>query len=202
MGKKRFLMVSFENEDAVNQIYMRRNLLEDHPYMHNVYITRDLPRSERRDQKASNMLNEASQSGRSTHTRIPMATLADSNDRPNTIGQIRATTGSSETISGGENGPGLGDNVNTSTETITVSEGVNSSGEGENENTSTTRNNESPTDTLRDGGEPSIQQTGESNGERGNLGSTGQILENEVGGIPNVSNSSGNEGEEGPEVGS
>ena len=52
------------------------------------------------------------------------------------------------------------------------------------------------------GGEPLIQQTDDSNGERGNLVSTGQILENAVGDIPNVSNSSGNEGEEGPEVGS
>ena len=132
--------------------------------MHNVYIMRDLPRSERRNQRASNMLNEASQSGRSTHTEIPMAILSDSNDRPNTIGQNGASTGSSETISEGENSPGVGDNVNMSTEII--SEGMNSSGEVENVTTSTSRDNESPTDTLRDEGEPLIQQTDDTNGER------------------------------------
>ena len=113
-GKNRFLMVCFENEAAVDQIYMRRNLLEDHPYMHNVYITRDLPRSERRNQRVSNMLNEALQSGRSAYMEIPEATLSINNDRPtipstdntsggNTIGQKRATTDRSKTISeGGE----------------------------------------------------------------------------------------------------
>ena len=47
-----------------------------------------------------------------------------------------------------------------------------------------------------------MQQTDDLNRERGNLGSTGQILENAVGGIPNESNSAGNEGEGGPKAGS
>ena len=181
-------MVSFENEAAVNQIYMRRNLLEDHPYMHNVYITRDLPRSERGNQRVSNMLNEASQSGRSAHSEIPEATLSISNDRPtipstdntsggNTEGQNRATTDSMETISEGEN----------------------SSRGGVNVNTSTTSHNVSPSDTLRDEGDPITQQTDNTNGERENLVSTGQTLANAEGGRASESNSSGNEGEGGPE---
>ena len=83
------------------------------------------------------------------------------------------------------------------------SEGVNSSSSriGDNVNTSTAGDNVSPSDTLRDEGEPIIQQTDNTNGERENLVSTGQTLVNAEGGIVNESNSSGNEGEAGPEGG-
>ena len=69
-------------------------------------------------------------------------------------------------------------------------------------NTSTTSNNVSPSDTLRNEGEPIIQQSDNTNGEGGNLVSTGQTIVNAEGGIVNESNSSGNEGEGGPEGGS
>ena len=137
---------------------------------------------------------------------IPEATLSMNNDRPtipstdntsggNTEGQNRATTNSTETISEGVN----------SSEEVNSSEGVNSSSSrrGDSVNTSTAAgDNVSPSDTLRDEGEPIIQQTDNTNGERENLVSTGQTLVNAEGGMVNESNSSGNEGEGGPEGGS
>ena len=184
-------MVCFENEAAVDQIYMRRNLLEDHPYMHNVSITRDLPRSERRNQRVSNMLNEASQSGRSAHIVIPEATVPISNDRP--------TTPSTDTTSGGNT---EGQNRATTDSTEIITEGEISFRGGDNVNTSTTSDNVSPSDTVRNEGEPIIQQSDNTNGEGENLVSSGQTIVNAEGGIVNESNSSGNEGEGGPEGGS
>ena len=62
-GRNRLLMVSFENEEAANQIHERRYMLDGHPYMGNVHIMKDLPRSERRNRRVSNTLNEAANSG-------------------------------------------------------------------------------------------------------------------------------------------
>ena len=56
-------MVSFDNEEAANQVYERRYMLDGHPYMGKVYIMRDLPRSERGYRRVSNTLNEAANSG-------------------------------------------------------------------------------------------------------------------------------------------
>ena len=203
MGKKRFLMVSFDNETAANQIYSRRNLLEDHPYMHNVYIMRDLPRSERRNRRVSNMLNEASQSGRRTHTDDPETTPSNSNGRPTiqnvnnaseggTTSQNRSATDSLEDISGERNS--LGDGGNTRMQPSV--------------NTNITRDIESPSgderplNILEDEGASETQQTEDTNGERGNWITVGQMLENGAGGTTEESNNSGNEGVGGQEGGS
>ena len=205
MGKKRFLMVSFDNETAANQIYSRRNLLEDHPYMHNVYIMRDLPRSERRNRRVSNMLNEASQSGRRMHTDDPETTPSNSNGRltaqnvnnaseGGTTSQNRSATDSLEDISGERNS--LGDGGNTSIQPSV--------------NTNITRDIESPSgdegplniNILENEGASETQQTEDTNGERGNLITVGQMLENGAGGTTEESNNSGNEVVGGQEGGS
>ena len=56
-------MVSFNNEESAKQIYERRHDLEYHTYLGNVYIMRDLPRSERGSRRSSNTMNEAANSG-------------------------------------------------------------------------------------------------------------------------------------------
>ena len=38
-------------------------MLDRHPFMGNVYIMRDLPRSERRNRRVTNTINEATNSG-------------------------------------------------------------------------------------------------------------------------------------------
>ena len=62
-SRNRLLMLSFDNEEAANQVYERRYMLDGHPYMGKVYIMRDLPRSERGSRRVSNTLNEAANSG-------------------------------------------------------------------------------------------------------------------------------------------
>ena len=61
-NKNRLLMVTFENEQIAEQVYSRRHYLAAHNNLYNVYIMKDLPRSERRHRRASNTLNEAANS--------------------------------------------------------------------------------------------------------------------------------------------
>ena len=186
-------MVSFDNEAAVNQIYSRRELLEDHPYMHNVYIMRDVPRSERRNRRVSNMLNEASQSGRRTHTVDSEATPPNNNNIPiiqnvsnvtdgNTAAQNRATSDSLEDISGERDGLGNG-------ESTEIQPNVNTR-----DNESPLNNNESAPIILGDEGEPETQQSEDTNRVGEISIAAGPTTGNEAENTIEESNSSGNEG--------
>ena len=91
-------MVSFDNEEAANQVYERRYMLDDHPYMGKVYIMRDLPRSERGNRRVSNTLNEAANSGGNRTQgnlgrRNQVATSLGENETTGSVGSRAILTG-------------------------------------------------------------------------------------------------------------
>ena len=194
-------MVPYDNEATVKQIHLGLSLLENHEYMQNVDIMRDLPRSERRNRRVSNMLNEASHSGRRMHRVDPEATPLNSNYRTiiqnvnstsngNNATQNRTTSDRSGDMSG-ERGS-LGNRENTEM-TPNVNTNIR-------DNESPSIDNESPLIIL-DEGEPEAQQTEDTNRVGENLISAEQTFGNAVEGTMEQSNSSGNEGEGGKREG-
>ena len=89
-------MVTFYTEKAAEHVYTRRYFLADHDNLYNVFIMKDVPRSERGSRRASNTLNEAANSNKLGTAQTNSAT--ESSDSSAAIHSAQDTNTNSETI--------------------------------------------------------------------------------------------------------
>ena len=108
VGRNRLLMVTFESDRAVEEILKRSPLLARHYLMGNMYILRDLPKSDRKNQnRGTNAIAEAANSNFQGANSQAVATNAQTNSNTatnnNRTSETEANTTDNVNTAGNEN---------------------------------------------------------------------------------------------------